>query len=126
MANARQKTLRIGIASAAHIRERSLAIARGERRRPPGEPLVWFTSMHALAQVLSESNRRLLELIRSERPATLKDLAALADRQPGNLSRTLKTMETFKLVRLQKSGHTIRPIVDWDRIDIAVPLSEAA
>src|SRR5260221_13858600 len=59
MAEARKKVLRIGIASVAFVKARTIAIAKGHRKRTSGEPEVWFTSIHSLAQVLSEPNRLL-------------------------------------------------------------------
>ena len=126
MAGTRSKVLKVGVASADFIKARTLAIARGQRKRMPGEPQIWFTSIHSLAQVLSEPNRLLLELIRSAKPSTLTELAALSGRKPSNLSRTLKSMESFKLVRLEKIDNTVKPVVDWDRVDIEVALAEAA
>jgi predicted transcriptional regulator len=87
---------------------------------------VWFTSIHSLAQVLSEPNRLLLEMIRSAKPETLSELAALSGRKVSNLSRTLKTMENYRLVRLEKREQTVRPVVDWDKVDIEVPLQADA
>jgi predicted transcriptional regulator len=124
--SARSNILRVGIASPKFIRERTLAIARGERRRRADEPRVWFTSIHSLAQVLSEPNRLLLEMIRSAKPETLSELAALSGRKVSNLSRTLKTMENYRLVRLEKREQTVRPVVDWDKVDIEVPLQADA
>ncbi len=43
------KTVRIGIMSQKQIRERTLAIARGEYTPRSDEPKVWFTSIHSLA-----------------------------------------------------------------------------
>ena len=126
MAGTRSKVLKVGIASADFIKARSIAIAKGRRKRMPDEPQIWFTSIHSLAQVLSEPNRLLLELIRKAKPSTLTELAALSGRKPSNLSRTLKTMESFKLVRLEKIDNTVKPVVDWDKVDIEVALAEAA
>lgn len=120
------KVLKVGIASADFIKARTIAIAKGRRKRLPGDPQIWFTSIHSLAQVLSEPNRLLLELIRKEKPSTLTELATLSGRKPSNLSRTLKTMESFKLVRLEKIDNTVKPVVDWDKVDIEVALAEAA
>src|SRR4051812_6337347 len=41
----RAKILRIGIASRAAMKARTLAVARGKRKLGPDEPKVWFTSM---------------------------------------------------------------------------------
>lgn len=50
------KTLRIGIADYGQMKERTLAIARGDYRPARGEPTVWFTSLETMAKVLSEKN----------------------------------------------------------------------
>jgi predicted transcriptional regulator len=91
---------KVGIATHDELRERALQIARGERRRAPGEPKIWFTSIESLAKVLSEPNRRLLRVIDEQRPSSLAELEALTGRKASNLSRTLKTMSRYGLVRL--------------------------
>jgi predicted transcriptional regulator len=118
--------LKIGIASAAFLKARTIAIAEGKQRRRPGEPRVWFTSINSVAQVLSEPNRALLELIRKSKPATMTDLAELSGRKESNVSRTLRTMENYGLVRLTRAGRTVRPVVDWDKVEIEVQLANAA
>ena len=100
----------IGIASQEAIRTRALAIARGRRKRAPGEPKIWFTSMRSLAEVLSDDNRALLKMIREAKPESLNQLAALTGRAPSNLSRTLKTMARYGLVELRKHDRQVRPI----------------
>ncbi len=55
------KAIVIGIMPQEKIRERMLAIARGEYKPKPGEPKVWFTSMKSLAEVLSDDNRSAAE-----------------------------------------------------------------
>ena len=100
----------IGIASQETIRTRALAIARGQRKRAPGEPKIWFTSMRSLAEVLSDDNRALLKVIREAKPESLNQLAALTGRAPSNLSRTLKTMARYGLVELRKHDRQVRPI----------------
>ena len=113
----RTKILRIGIASRAQMKARTVAIARGEHKRSPDEPKVWFTSMESLAQILSSKNTLLLEMIRRARPASLKELAELSGRQVSNLSRTLRTMERYKLVTLEESENgTLVPTVPYDRL----------
>jgi predicted transcriptional regulator len=91
---------RVGIATHEQLRARALAIARGERRRHPNEPKIWFTSLGSLAKILSESNRQLLRIIDERRPTSLAELEALTGRRASNLSRTLKTMRHYGLVKL--------------------------
>ncbi|NDE24226.1 MAG: transcriptional regulator [Betaproteobacteria bacterium] len=97
------KIIKIGIASQEKIRARVLAIAKGELKPKPSDPKIWFTSMHSLAQVLSDENRALLDVIRTAKPASISELAELTGRKQGNLSRTLKTMSGYGLVKMEKS-----------------------
>jgi len=91
---------KVGIATHHELRERALQIARGERRRRPSEPKIWFTSLESFAKVLSEPNRKLLRIIDERRPSSLAELEALTGRKASNLSRTLKTMSQYGLVKL--------------------------
>jgi predicted transcriptional regulator len=120
------QSLRIGIASVNAIRQRTNDIAAGRRKRAPNEPKVWFTSINSLAEVLSEPNRLLLEAIRTAQPATMNELAERTGRTAGNLSRTLRKMEAYGLVRLERTSRSVRPVVDWNRLDVEVPLSVTA
>lgn len=90
----------VGIASHEDLKKRAMGIARGERRRSPGEPTIWFTSLESLAKVLSKPNQTLLRIIDEKHPTSLKELGSLTGRKPSNLSRTLKTMSRYGLVRL--------------------------
>ena len=91
---------KVGIATHEELRVRALQIARGERRRLPDEPKIWFTSLESLAKVLSEPNRRLLRIIDERHPSSLAELEIMSGRKASNLSRTLKTMSQYGLVRL--------------------------
>ena len=105
------KKMVIGIASQQAIRARALSIARGEHQPRPDEPKIWFTSMRSLAEVLSDDNRALLRVIREQKPESLSQLAEFTGRAPSNLSRTLKTMEHYGLVEMQRELRTVRPVV---------------
>ena len=61
------KMIKVGIASQEEIRERMLAIAKGEFKPKPTDPRIWFTSMRSLAQAVSDENRALLDVIRTAR-----------------------------------------------------------
>ena len=55
--------------------------------------------------------------VASEKPASLKELAELSGRHVSNLSRTLRTMERYRLVRLEPSENgTLVPTVPCDRV----------
>jgi len=95
-------TLKVGIASYAEMKARTIAVARGERRFAPGEPKVWFTSTESFAKVLSAGNRDLLRVIAEKAPASLDELSRITGKAKSNLSRTLKTMAGYGLVRLER------------------------
>lgn len=105
------KKIAIGIMSQEKIRERMLAIAKGEYKPKPGEPKIWFTSMKSLAEVLSDENRALLKTIRDTHPESISGLAVITGRKPGNLSRTLKTMSHYGIVEMRRENRHVRPIV---------------
>ncbi len=88
-----------------------LSIARGEYKPRPSEPKIWFTSMRSLAEVLSDENRALLQVIVESEPDSISSLAELTGRKPGNLSRTLKTMSNYGLVEMRRQKNQVKPIV---------------
>lgn len=60
--------VRIGIAPKQMIRERVLAIAKGEIKPEATDPNIWFTSMRSLAQVLSDEKNALFDVVRAAGP----------------------------------------------------------
>jgi predicted transcriptional regulator len=117
-------TLKIGIASYEEMKARTMAVARGERRIAPDEPKVWFTSTESFAKVLSAGNRELLRVITEKTPNSLDELARLTGRAKSNLSRTLRTMEGYGLIRLEHGEHgRIVPKVTHDRVELDLPLT---
>jgi len=116
-------TLRVGIASYAEMKALTLAVARGQRKLAPQEPRVWFPSTESFAKVLSAGNRDLLRTIAEKAPGSLDELAALSGRKKSNLSRTLKTMANYGLVRLERGARgRVTPKVVHDRIELELPL----
>jgi predicted transcriptional regulator len=117
-------TLKVGIASYQEMKARTMAVARGKRRVAPGEPKVWFTSTESFAKVLSAGNRELLRVIAERAPGSLDDLARITGKAKSNLSRTLRTMEGYGLIRLERGERgRIRPQVMYDRVALDLPLA---
>lgn len=104
------KTIVVGIMPPEKIRERVLAIARGDYKPKATEPKIWFTSMRSLAEVLSDDNRALLKVIQEAKPQSISSLADITGRKPGNLSRTLKTMSNYGFVEMKRENKHVRPI----------------
>jgi predicted transcriptional regulator len=119
-------TLKVGIATPQEMKERTLAIARGEVKASPDDPKIWFTSPESFARVLSNKNRSLLEFIAATHPESLQELAQRTGRKASNLSRTLKTMERYGFVRLQRGPRgQVRPEVPYRKITLVLSLAVA-
>jgi predicted transcriptional regulator len=119
-------TLKVGIASYEEMKARTMRIARGEQRVAPGEPKVWFASTESFAKVLSAGNRELLRIIAENAPGSLDELAQMTGRAKSNLSRTLKTMEGYGLVRLERGERgRIAPKIAHDRVELDLPLTRS-
>lgn len=120
-------TLKVGIADYEEMKARTMRLARGEEKPATSDPKVWFTSTESFAKVLSAGNRELLRIIAEKAPASLEELAEITGRAASNLSRTLKTMETYGLVRMEKGqGRKLAPRVVHDRVELALPLVDRA
>ena len=110
---------RIGIMPEELIRKRLLAMAQGVYTPGAEEPLVWYTSLNAVSQVLCPENIRLLRLIDSERPQTMTELARLTGRAKSNLSHTLRSLSDKGFVRLEKqSGNALKPVALFTDFEI--------
>lgn len=116
-------TLKVGIASYEEMKARTMAVARRERRIARGEPKVWFTSTESFAKVLSAGNRDLLRVIAKRAPRSLDELARITGKAKSNLSRTLRTMEGYGLVHLERGARgRVTPTVLHDRVELELPL----
>lgn len=119
-------TLKVGIASLDQFKEYTMAIVRGEYKRKPDDPKVWFSSIESFAKVLSERNRELLRIIAETKPQSLNELAKRTGRAKSNLSRTLKTMERYGLVQFEKGkGHTLKPRTPYTGVVLDLSLRAA-
>jgi len=108
----KQKVLDIGIISYQDYKKRSLAIAKGKYRPQSDEPKIWFESLQSMAQVLSNENQLLLKTILERKPESLKELEEATGRSSSNLSRTLRTMARYGIVKMEKVNRNIKPVVE--------------
>jgi predicted transcriptional regulator len=104
---AKQHIMKIGIVTQEQQRRRVLDIAAGRRASKRGEPKVWFP-LKTAAEVL-DRNRDLIRIICEEHPQSVNELAQLSGRAESNVSRSLKRLEAYGIVRMVKSGKQRRP-----------------
>lgn len=118
-------TLKVGIADYEEMKARTMRIAKGEEKPSPDDPKVWFTSTESFAQVLSAGNRELLRVIAEQAPGSLEELAEITGRAKSNLSRTLKKMASYGLVRMDPGeGRKLAPKVVHDMVELELPLTK--
>ncbi len=134
---AKKEIVRVGTFSA--FKDFTLAVARGERTVDPSAPRIWmetrdgdaggetavrFTSLEAGAKLLSAKNRELLRLIVTQAPQSVAELAAMADRAPQNVQRTLHRLSAAGIVRLSRgAGRTVRPTLAARKVHIETGLA---
>ena len=92
-------------------KKRTMNIAKGLYKPKKDEPKVWFESVKSMAQILSNENQDLLQVILDNHPKSLKELEELTGRAKSNLSRTLKTLERYGIVELHKEKNSLVPEV---------------
>jgi predicted transcriptional regulator len=120
------KTLSVGIMSRIDYQKRTIAIAKGEYTPKKDEPKVWFESVKSMAQVLSNENQNLLKTILDKNPKSLTELESYTGRKKSNLSRTLKMLERYGIVTLEKEKNSVVPKVQATDFKVAFGLGMAA
>ena len=101
------KTLQIGITSKEDYKKRTIDIAKGLYTPKDNKPKIWFESVKSMAQILSNENQDLLQVILDNHPKSLTELEKLTSRAKSNLSHALKTLERYGIVELSKINNAI-------------------
>ena len=107
----KMNTIKVGIMPREQYKKRTISIAKGEYTPKNDEPKVWFESIKSMAQILSNENQDLLQVILDNHPQSLRELEELTGRAKSNLSRTLKTLERYGIVELNKVNNSLVPKV---------------
>ena len=66
-------------------------------------PTIWCASWRQLASVPWDENRALLRMTHEKQPRTVLELAEFPARAASNLSRTLRNLEGYGLIKLHRS-----------------------
>lgn len=83
------------------LQQEMKAVARGERKPPVNAAHPSFNSIDSLTRLLTPDNRRLMAIIRDERPSSIAALAKRTGRAAPNLARTLTKLEAAGLIRME-------------------------
>lgn len=114
------KPLTVGIMPQTDIRQRMLAIARGDIKPAPDDPKVWFSSMRALADVLNDDNLSVLRIMTETEPESISDLAVTTGLDSERLAHTLGTLAGYGFVELCHEKTGVRPVAKITEFRIVV------
>jgi predicted transcriptional regulator len=112
------KTLKVGILSWEEYQQRALSIARGEFKPKPSDPRIYFPSLKAAGEILSEKNLELLRVIATRKPGSISELAPMVHRAQPNLTRTLRKMEQYGLIEMVAEGKAVRPVAKAKNVHV--------
>ena len=85
-----------------------------------------FETTDQLAQVFTPRAIDLLQVIAQEEPASIREAARLVDRDIKQVSENLNRLEAYHVVEFEDDGRAKRPVVNYDEIDIQLPLRQRA
>ncbi|MEO6804849.1 MAG: MarR family transcriptional regulator [Edaphobacter sp.] len=85
------------------------SVARGERSAPRDARRASFNSVDAMARLLTTDNRRLLAIIRDEKPPSVAALAERSGRSQPNVTRTLNKLEAIGFIAMRTVGRRKAP-----------------
>lgn len=95
--------------------ESIMAFIRESIKHPdkvPDDVLLLSLSKEELTQLFTRRRIELIETIKRERPKTMSELAELLKRELSAIERDLKILEGLGLVRLEKKGREVTPVIE--------------
>jgi predicted transcriptional regulator len=97
------------------------AVMRGENVKPE-EPQYTFTSFEAFRKAMTPQRFALLKVIRERHPESIKELAAITNRDMKNISEDVKILLDMDLIEMKKHGKSKAPRLHYDgfRLEVAV------
>jgi len=118
-------TLQVRLGDGDDERDRLLTDVRAmERREDVDERHVLVLDDETdLQRLLRPTNLALLRAIREHEPESMRDTAALVDRDFKDVHRNLTELEALNVVEFEQNGRSKRPRVRFDEIDVEVSLS---
>jgi predicted transcriptional regulator len=118
-------TLKVTVGEADTIKERTVDRIEAAERGidlDDAQPVLNFENYADMARLLSEKNLELLDAIAEDEPESMRDAAALVDRDIKDVHRNLTELENLHLIEFEQHGRAKRPVVKYDTIEIEVML----
>ncbi len=77
-------------------------------------------SIEELNRILTPQRKRLLDVVRKQKPSSIHELAKMLGRDYKNVYDDVTFLEKTGFLKLERKGKKLVPIVDYDTIDIQV------
>lgn len=97
------------------------ALDRGDDPEP-SDPVLSVESMATLGELLRPTNLAVLEAVAQHEPESIRALARILDRAPGDVLANVNELEEVGLLRIEEHGQSKRPVVWYDELDIDIPM----
>jgi predicted transcriptional regulator len=94
------------------------ALARGDKVKE--ETGIYFTSVEAFRKAITPRRIELLHIIKTNRPASINQLATLARRNIKNVTEDVKLLSQVGLVETKEIDNCLKPHVDYEEIDLRI------
>lgn len=86
------------------------------------EPVLSVESLATLGEILRPTNLAVLEAVAKHEPESIRALARILERAPGDVLANVNELEEVGLLRVEQHGQARRPVVWYDELDIDIPM----
>jgi predicted transcriptional regulator len=78
----------------------------------PDKAVIFAWTDEELTRLFTKEKLRIMRTIRESKPKTVKELAKILKREVSAVSRDLKILEDMGIVRLERKGRKVKPLID--------------
>ena len=96
------------------------ALAEGKEVEPSS--YVAFENLDLVTKVLTKERMALLKAVRHHNPSSIRELARLLGRNYKNVHSDVMLLSKYGILDLQKEGKSRKPYLDYEELEIAVPI----
>ena len=115
--------LKVAIATVDEMKEWTMRVVRGEERREPGDPKLWFPTVEGFVKTLSNGHREFLREIAEEQVSvSIEELSRMTGRKRSDFRGMLNKLAEMGLIEMHlRDGSRLRSkVVDGRVVFVAV------
>ncbi len=123
-------TLKVTVGERDHLEQRTrrrIEAAQEGEELEDAQPILNFGSYAELSRLLSPKNLELLETIAEHEPESIREAAALVDRDYKQVHRNLSELDDIGVLEFDGggSGQAKTPTIAYDGIEIDIPFADS-